>query len=125
MHKLRRGWLVLGWFWVASVFYISLMPNPPEPVRFPNIDKLEHALTYCLLMLWFSQVYVRRLRRLFTAVSLVAMGIMIEILQDMTDYRMFEYGDMLANATGVVLGWVWARTALGHLGRALETKFLK
>ncbi|HEX5363342.1 MAG TPA: VanZ family protein [Gallionella sp.] len=125
MHKLRRAWLILGWFWIAAVFYISLMPNPPEPVRFPNIDKLEHAFTYCLLMLWFSQVYVRRLRRLFAAAWLVAMGVAIEILQDMTGYRLFEYGDMLANATGVVLGWVWARTALGQVGRTLETKFLK
>lgn len=125
MHKLRKAWLLLGWFWVAVVTYISLIPNPPEPVRFENIDKLEHALAYCLLMLWFAQVYLGRVRRLFAASLLVAMGIAIEALQGMTGYRMFEYGDMLANATGVMLGWVWARTALGHAGYALEKLIFK
>ncbi len=125
MHKLRRSWLALGWLWVAAVTYISLIPHPPEPLRFWNADKLEHAFAYCLLMLWFSQVYAGRMRRLFAAALLVAMGCGIEVLQGMTGYRNFEYADMLANATGVLLGWMWARTALGHVGYALEKRFLK
>lgn len=125
MHKLRKPWLALGWLWVAVLAYLSLMPNPPEPVRFLNADKLEHALAYCLLMLWFCQVYVRRTQRLFAAALLMAMGVAMEFLQGMTGYRSFEYADMVANSTGVLLGWVWARTALGHVGRALETKLSK
>lgn len=121
MHKLRGIWLALGWLWVATIVWLSLTPNPPEPVRFWNADKLEHALAYGLLMLWFSQVYVRRMRRIFTAILLVAMGITMEFLQGMTGYRSFEYADMLANSAGVLLGWVWARTALGRIGHALET----
>ena len=125
MHKLRKPWLALGWLWVAVLAYLSLMPNPPEPVRFLNADKLEHALAYCLLMLWFCQVYVRRMQRLFAAALLMVMGVAMEFLQGMTGYRSFEYADMVANSTGVLLGWVWARTALGHVGRALETKLSK
>jgi VanZ family protein len=111
--------------WVAALVYVSLTPNPPEPVRFLNADKLEHALAYCLLMLWFCQVYVRRTQRLFAGALLVAMGVAMEFLQGMTGYRSFEYADMLANSIGVLLGWAWARTALGRIGRALETRFLK
>lgn len=125
MQKLRRAWLALGWLWVAALAFLSLMPDPPDPVRFLNADKLEHALAYCLLMLWFCQVYVRRTQRLFAAALLVAMGIAMEFLQGMTGYRSFEYADMLANSTGVLLGWAWARTAMGRIGRALETRFLK
>lgn len=125
MHKLRKPWLVLGWLWVAVLAYLSLTPNPPEPVRFLYADKLEHALAYCLLMLWFSQVYVRRTQRLFAAALLVAMGIAMEFLQGMTGYRSFEYADMLANSTGVLLGWAWARTGLGHIGCALEMRLMK
>ena len=125
MHKLRKTWLVLGWLWVAVIVYLSLTPHPPEPVRFWNADKLEHALAYCLLMLWFSQVYARRMQRLFTVVLLVSLGVCMEFLQGLTDYRSFEYADMLANSVGVMLGWVWARTGLGHIGQALETRFLK
>ncbi|HXU93439.1 MAG TPA: VanZ family protein [Gallionella sp.] len=125
MHKLRKVWLALGWLWVVALVYLSLTPNPPEPVRFLNADKLEHALAYCLLMLWFCQVYVRRMQRLFTGALLVAMGVAMEFLQGMTGYRSFQYADMLANSIGVLLGWAWARTALGRVGRALETRFLK
>ncbi len=125
MHKLRKAWLALGWLWVAALVYISLMRDPPDPVRFLNADKLEHVLAYCLLMLWFCQVYVRRTQRLFAAALLIAMGIAMEFLQGMTGYRSFQYADMLANSIGVLLGWAWARTALGHIGRALETRFLK
>lgn len=125
MHKLRRVWLVFGWLWIAVVMYLSLIPNPPEPMRFPNADKLEHAFAYALLMLWFAQVYVRRTRRLFTAVLLVAMGIVVEFLQDMSGYRTFEFADIVADLTGVLLGWVWARTGLGHIGHELEKRFIR
>lgn len=125
MHKLRKAWLALGWLWVAVVVYLSLTPSPPEPVRISGIDKLEHALAYCLLMLWFCQVYVRRTQRLFVAALLIAQGVAVEFLQEMTGYRYFEFADMLANAAGVMLGWVWARTGLGHFGRTLETKLFK
>lgn len=125
MTKLRTVWLVLGTLWIATVFYISLTPNPPDPVRFLNVDKLEHALTYCLLMLWFAQVYQARKQRMHIALALVAMGVTMEFLQEMTGYRSFEYADMLANATGVGLGWVWASTAAGNMGSALERRIFK
>lgn len=112
---LRVIWLALGWLWVLSILYLSLMPHPPEPVHFWNADKLEHALAYSLLMLWFCQIYTLLRSRRLVALLLIAMGIAIEYLQGETGYRMFDYGDMLANATGVMVGWAWARTALGRV----------
>jgi VanZ family protein len=125
MHKLRKAWLALGWLWIAVVAYLSLIPYPPESIRFPGVDKLQHALAYGLLMLWFCQVYVRRTQRLFAAALLAALGVVVEFLQGMTGYRHFEPGDMVANVAGVLLGWVWARTALGKVGSTLETKLFK
>lgn len=120
MNKLRWSWLALGGLWVAAIFYLSLMPHPPELVQFRNADKLEHALAYCLVMLWFCQVYRQRASRMLLAVLLVTMGIAIEYLQRETGYRTFDYADMLANAAGVVVGWAWARTALGRVFAYLE-----
>ena len=120
MHKLRWSWLVLGLVWVAAVFYLSLTPHPPQPVTFWQADKLGHALAYGLLMLWFCQVYRRRSSRMLLALLLVTMGIAIEYLQRETGYRAFEYVDMLANAAGVMVGWAWARTLLGHVFAYLE-----
>jgi VanZ family protein len=119
-NKLRWIWLAWGWLWVAVICYLSLMPHPPEPVNFQHVDKLEHALAYSLLMLWFCQVYRLRNYRIVLAVLLVAMGIAIEYLQGETAYRTFDVADMLANSVGVMLGWIWARTGLGQLLVVLE-----
>lgn len=125
MNGLRWLWFALGWLGVFLICYLSLMPNPPQPVSFWNADKLEHALAYCLLMLWFSQVYRSRLSRLSVALSLVALGILIEFLQRETGYRTFDYADMLSNATGVLMGWVWARTGLGRIFAYLEYHYFR
>jgi VanZ family protein len=115
---LRNVWLALGWLWVATVFYLSLMPHPPQPVSFNGVDKLEHTLAYALLMLWFCQLYVERRIRLF--LPFVAMGVGIEILQGMGGYRYFEYTDMLANTAGVLIGWGLAQTMLGRVLPMIE-----
>ena len=120
MNKLRSVWLILGWLWVLIIFYLSLMPHPPEPVHFWNADKLEHALAYSLLMLWFCQVYTLLRPRRLVAVLLIAMGILIEYLQGVTGYRNFDYADMISNAAGVMVGWAWARTILGRVFTYLD-----
>ena len=117
---LRKVWLSFGWLWVAAVFYLSLMPHPPEPVSFEGVDKLEHALAYALLMLWFCQVYVECRTRIKLTLSLLMMGVGIEILQGMSGYRYFEYADMLANSTGVLLGWGLAQAHTGRVLKMLE-----
>lgn len=119
---LRRVWLATGWLWVAAVFYISLMPHPPEPVSFNGVDKLEHLLAYAGLMLWFCQVYPDYGMRMRLFVALTAMGVCIEFLQGMGGYRYFEYVDMLANTLGVLLGWGLAKTGLGKMLMALEPR---
>jgi len=125
MNKLRWTWLALGLVWIAAIFYLSLIPPPPQPVAFWQADKLAHALAYGLLMLWFCQVYRQRSSRVLLALLLVAMGIAIEYLQRETGYRIFEIADMFANAAGVMVGWVWARTALGHVFAYLEYRVAK
>jgi len=125
MVKLRRIWLALGAGWVATVMYLSLTPNPPEPMHFLNADKLEHALAYGFLMLWFCQVYQQRAPRILIASLLVALGVGIEYLQRMTAYRVFDYADMLTNVAGVLLSMMLASIGLGHIGVMLESKFFK
>ena len=80
-------------------------------------DKLEHFAAYGLLMFLFCQIYHRTPTRLVYAAGFIAMGIAMEFLQRMTGYRTFEVLDMVANATGVVLGW-GAAGALAALRRS-------
>ncbi|MFA5371472.1 MAG: VanZ family protein [Sideroxydans sp.] len=117
---LRDIWLALGWLWIAVVCYLSLMPHPPQPINFDGIDKLEHVLAYISLMLWFCQAYVEKLSRIWLMLSLMAMGAGIEILQGMSGFRYFEWSDLLANITGVLIGWRLARTFMGRVLMKLE-----
>ena len=125
MYKLRRIWLALGWLWIATIIYLSLTPHPPEPMHFLNADKLEHALAYSFLMLWFCQVYQQRTPRILIAGLLVALGIGIEYLQRITVYRIFDYADMLAHGAGVLLSLILISIGLGRIGVMLETKIFK
>lgn len=122
MHKFRLAWLVLGCLWVATIFYLSLIPHPPEPIHFEYSDKLEHTLGYAALMLWFCQIYHQPAQRMLLAVLLIGMGIALELLQRMTGYRYFDYADMLANGTGVLLSWALAHTPLGRIYSLFEAK---
>lgn len=117
----RNVWLALGWGWIVIVFYLSLMPQPPQPLSFDGVDKLEHAAAYMVLMLWFCQAFMLKQSRIYLLIAFVAMGVVIEFLQGLSGYRYFEYADMLANTTGVLIGFGLARTRWGELLNKLES----
>lgn len=110
--KFRKAWLFIGFGWIALLIYLSLMPHPPQIADFHMLDKLEHFAGYSLLMLWFSQLYWGLRQRASIAAGLAAMGVLIEILQGMQGFRVFEYADMLANTLGVLIGWGLGQTPL-------------
>jgi VanZ family protein len=114
MQKFRRIWLVLGCIWISAIIYLSLTSSPPAPLSFNNVDKIEHTLAYGSVMLWFCQICQRRMQQLALGITFIALGITLEILQGMTGYRSFEYADMLANSTGVILSGFLAQTPLGR-----------
>ena len=89
---------------MAAIFWLSLTPRPPQ-IDVSQGDKLGHLAAYGLLMLLFCQSYAQKSTRIAYAVGFIAMGIAIEFLQKMTGYRTFDVFDMLANGTGVLLGW--------------------
>ncbi len=87
--------------------FLSLAPLTTSiPVE--QGDKLGHLLAYGGLMLWFSQLYGEQPMRRTLAIALVALGIGLEIAQSFTPYRTFEIADMIANASGVGIGWLLA-----------------
>jgi VanZ family protein len=103
--KLSFLWLGLGGVMVALVIYLSLTSSPVDTgLSFPYQDKVFHAFAYFALMAWFAQIYHGRFQRNLIAVMLVIMGVMLEYLQSFDPNRFYEYADMFANSTGVVLG---------------------
>ena len=121
MLQHRRFWLAGGWLFVGLVVYLSLMSDPPEPLSFPDADKLEHGLAYAALALWFCQIYLRRPSRMMVVAALIAMGVAVEFMQGWSGYRYFDIRDMLANSLGVFLGYGLAHTALGRLFVLIES----
>ena len=105
--KRRLLWLAIAWSLVGTVTYLSLAPLA-VPLPAEGGDKYAHIATYAVLMFWFAQIYNGVRPRIAIAVGLAALGVGLEYLQGYTGYRTFEYADMVANAAGVVVGWLIA-----------------
>ena len=109
--KLRYLWLSIGYALVALVVYLSLTSSPVDPgLDFPLVDKVYHAFAYFVLMAWFAQIYHDRFQRNMIAVTFIVLGITLESLQSFDPNRYFEFADMVANTTGVILGLLLAMT---------------
>lgn len=114
--KYRRAWQTVSWALLGLITYLSLMPVPPAPFTFNGVDKLEHSIAYLALALCFCQSHTPRWMGF-----LIAWGIGIEYVQGWTGYRYFDVWDMVANGTGVLLGWAgWRYTGLGRLFYIIE-----
>jgi VanZ family protein len=116
----RRAWLTGGWLLVGLVVYLSLTPHPPEPLSFPNADKLEHGIAYGSLALWFCQIFLLARSRMITIALLIGLGIAMEFVQGWTGYRHFDVWDMVANSIGVLLGFLLVFTSFGRLFVLIE-----
>jgi VanZ family protein len=107
LSSLRPLWLAIGWAMVGAIVWLSLTPSPPK-VDFQESDKLGHFIGYGTLMFWFSELYPLGKTRITYAAAFVAMGIVLEFVQGVVGYRSTEVLDMVANTTGVALGWAAA-----------------
>ena len=108
----RRIWLLLGGGMVFSVVVLSLIPVDVDLGE--GRDKVAHFLAYGSMSFWFGMLFAGRARQLGIALAFALMGVGIEFLQGLTDYRTFEVADMVANAIGAALGWGLAQTPLGN-----------
>jgi len=116
--RLRRFWALGGWGLIVTVIMLSLLPVPSPTLGFiliDNIDKVEHALIYATLTLWFAQVYPR-CTWAEIGLKLLTLGVILEFLQGVTTYRNFSFWDMGANTLGILIGW---SLSIAGLSRAL------
>ena len=110
--RLVKVWLPLGWVAVCLLIYQSLNPSPPELPEFPLADKLAHFMVYAWIMLWFGFIYKPGKKYLLFGLSLILLGVTLEILQGAGGYRSMEVSDACFNALGIFAGWLLARTRL-------------
>lgn len=124
-HKLRyhTWWTALGWGFVLSIVYLSLM-RAPQTID-PSAFDIGHLLAYGWLMTWFAQIHRSAATRLVIGAALCALGAALEFAQGMTGYRTFDYADMGMNALGIAVGLLLARTPVQNALRALERRFVR
>jgi len=112
-YRYRRIWFLLGWGMVVTVVVLSLIPLDVDLGE--GRDKLAHFAAYSGLSFWFGMLIDGRGRELRVAVAFALLGVALEFLQGLTDYRTFEIADMISNATGAALGWGLAQTPLRNV----------
>ena len=113
--RFRLVWLVIGYLLVGLVVYLSLTSTPVDmDLSLPYEDKFFHALAYFVLMFWFAQIYHDGFQRNVIALVLVCMGVVLEYLQSFDPARISDFSDMVANSTGVVLGFALALTRVKY-----------
>jgi len=119
--RYRSLWLIIGWSLVSLVIYGSLTTSPVQ-LDISYFDKFSHLFSYFVLMGWFVQIYTKFIQHFFWALFFVALGIALEYLQALGGVRYFEWADMLANSTGVLLALVLTKTRFASSLHWFETR---
>src|SRR5688572_25176071 len=116
-----RLWLVSGWLMVVVAVIVSIIPLREMPKMGGISDKLEHAVAYGVLALWFAGIYPKS-RYPLIGVALLVMGIVIEGLQGAMNFgRQADMRDVYANTLGIVCGLVLALIWLGGWAQRVES----
>lgn len=100
-HLLSAVWVLS----IAGVVMGSLKPQMELPVDFWNADKLVHLCAYLWLALMPALIFKGPQKLVFSSITLVLLGISLEIGQMYVPGRMFSLADVGANTTGVFLGF--------------------
>ncbi len=103
--KLQKLWLLIGLIYIVVIFYLCLRRSTGTTPSFAHLDKIIHFSAYFIMMSYFAQILKKSsYKKAFIAFLL--MGVLIEFLQLMTGYRSFELLDMVANTSGLLMGWL-------------------
>lgn len=117
------AWLAGGYVVVAVIVLGSLLPGMPGP-DFAGSDKLVHLGMYFALMLWFAGIYLPR-NHLWLMLSLAALGITLELVQEFSGLRNGDWRDVAANVTGIALGMLLAKRGMSGWCEKVETRWLR
>src|SRR6476620_1693869 len=100
------------WVFAACLVVVMVFALLPPHIIEPPMawDKLNHAMTFAVLAMMGCSVYPeRKVQVLF---GLLMYGVLIELLQSLTDYRTAEALDVVADGVGLFIGWTFIQLLL-------------
>jgi VanZ family protein len=116
--RLTRLWYGCGIALLLLVAVISLVPVSDSGGN----DKLAHVLIYLVLSSWFSLIAARPALLWRVFFGLIAYGMLMELLQGLTDYRSLEFADALANSVGVTIGLLFHFSPFRRLLMVIDSR---
>ena len=100
----KNQFKILFFITVIFILYKALMPpSQTSFLDFQNADKLLHASAFFTLSFLLNRASSSIAKRFRNMVSLLAFGILIEILQSFTGYREVSFWDVVADLVGILL----------------------
>ncbi len=93
---------------IIAILSLIKIGKQPFDVDFKYLDKLEHATAYLVLtFLWLFAFKKESKIKYLILVLCIFFGVLMEFLQSyLTNYRTFDYIDMVANALGVLIAYL-------------------
>ena len=95
-------WAFIFWSCLAVVLFLSLIP-PAEHLPTVGWDKTNHVLAFSVLAILGCRTYPSHLAAVMA--GLLFYGGLIEVLQSFTPDRVAEWGDLIADGLGVMIGF--------------------
>ena len=96
-------WQVAFVLCVFCVLVLALVPAPPRLFT-TGWDKSNHLLAFSVMAWLGARAFPQRM--VLVLLGLLAYGALIEILQSFTPTRSAEWLDLLADALGILVGWL-------------------
>jgi VanZ family protein len=120
--RYRRLWILLGFGSILAVGVASLVSINLNPLNLdiPLQDKLIHAVVYAALTAWFMQIYHGWPAWGVIMLSMLVLGLGLELLQGLTPSRAPEALDLLADGIGITFASIVAWTPLRYVLLKIE-----
>lgn len=105
--------LVLAILCTLFIAYLSLSDiNAFPKLNVNNEDKIYHFIAYFVLNFMWLTAFIHKSSKslgltILISFGIISFGIIVEFAQEaLTDIRVFDYYDILANSTGVALSFM-------------------
>lgn len=112
VSRWQKLWHIIGALMILFIVYTALAPHPVMTMSGKWSDKIYHFSGYFGVMAWYAQ-FIKQ--RLMTIILLVLLGVSLEFAQMLVSTRSFEWADMLANVSGVIVAAILIRGVLAKI----------